>query len=83
MVSCTRRINNDEEQDCFPKGKESAAMSIGAIVFVLIAIIIVFGAFKGIRGQRKWQKEFRASLRREGFIESPDSKAYGECPGPC
>jgi hypothetical protein len=51
-------------------------MSISAIIFIAIALVIVYGAVKGIRGQRQWNKTYPKELERAGFISVKDSEEY-------
>ena len=51
-------------------------MSISAIIFIVIALVIVIGAVKGIRGQRQWSKTYPKELERAGFISVQDSEEY-------
>lgn len=57
---------------------EGYNMSISAIIFIVIALVIVFGAVQGIRGQRQWNKTFPKELERAGFISIQDSEEYIE-----
>ena len=51
-------------------------MSITAIIFIAIALVIVIGAVIGIRGQRQWSKTYPKELERAGFIPVQDSEEY-------
>jgi hypothetical protein len=53
-------------------------MSISAIVFIIIGIVVVFGAVQGVRGTRKWSKKFIEGLAIAGFLPSPDEKEHIE-----
>ncbi len=49
-------------------------MSITAILFIVIALVIVIGAVKGIQGQRQWSKTYPKELESAGFISVQDSE---------
>jgi hypothetical protein len=51
-------------------------MSISAIIFIVIALVIVIGAVHGIQGQRLWSKTYPKELKRAGFISVQDSVEY-------
>jgi hypothetical protein len=51
-------------------------MSITAIIFIAIALVIVIGAVMGIRGQRQWSRTYPRELERAGFISVQDSEEY-------
>lgn len=51
-------------------------MSITAIIFIAIALVIVIGAVMGIRGQRQWNRTYPRELESAGFISVQDSEEY-------
>ena len=51
-------------------------MSITAVVFIVIALVVVVGAVYGIRGQRRWNKTYPKELETAGFISVQDSVEY-------
>jgi hypothetical protein len=55
---------------------EEYNMSISAIIFIVIALVIVIGAVQGIRGQRQWSKTYPKELESAGFISVQDSEEY-------
>ena len=58
-------------------------MSVSAIIFIVIALVVVIGAVQGIRGQRLWSKTYPEELERAGFISVQDSVEYIKKPSPC
>jgi len=51
-------------------------MSITAIIFIAIALVIVTGAVMGIRGQRQWNRTYPRELESAGFISVQGSGEY-------
>jgi len=53
-------------------------MSFGAIVLIIIAIIVLWGAIQGVRGQKNWNKVIARQFSKAGLIDSPDARDYLE-----
>ncbi len=49
-------------------------MNIGLIIVIIIGIIFLGSAIIGIKGQKKWSREYEQSIKLAGFILRPELK---------